>query len=297
MGTIDQTTIGGRESGEQVQFDRARGRAMKPLTYLLVDFENLQPTAADIERVRADDLRLWIFHGPHQNRFAADMVVAWQPLGDRVQFVQSSRSGKNALDFHIAFHLGVLHERHRAEGSPARFVVVTGDGGFDAIFSHMHTLSAAVGKAKSIPEALTMAESLSLAEPSRPSVTASHPVRVSAPVTDSTDAPSKPRPSRGLIKAAPHLEPKKTLPKKAAAALKPPPAEFVYKVIAQLRAHPKNRPGDRKALERHIISMLGNGVTAHTSQAVASELEQRKIVTYDGKKIAYKLPKATKSPG
>jgi len=270
---------------------------MKPLIYLLVDFENRQPSAVDFARVRADELRLWIFHGPHQNKFTADMVVAWQPLGDRVHFVQSSRNGKNALDFHIAFYLGVLHERHRTEGRPARFIVITEDGGFDAIFSHMRTLNCAVGKAKSIPEALSLAASATLAPPLQSGAIVPQPTVVAAPATVAVDAQARPRPSRGLIKAAAHLVPKKAVATKAPATPKPSTADHVEKVVAQLRAHPKNRPGDRKALERHVISMLGNGVTAHTSQAVVNELEQRKVVTFDGKKIVYKLPKVTKSPG
>lgn len=270
---------------------------MKPLTYLLVDFENRQPSAADIALVRADEHRLWIFHGPHQNKFTADMVVAWQPLGDRVHFVQSARNGKNALDFHIAFYLGVLHERHRAEGRPARFVVITEDGGFDAIFDHMRTLDCTVGKARSIPEALRLAASATLAPPLQPGATVPQPTAVSASAADAMSAQAKPRPSRGLIKAAAHLEPKKATGTKAPVTPKPSTADYAAKVVAQLRAHQKNRPGDRKALERHIISMLGNGVTAHTSQAVVNELEQRKVITFDGTKIVYKLPKVTKSSG
>ena len=87
---------------------RAHG-TVKRVVHLLVDFENLRPPPADVARVRSGEFRLWVFHGPHQNKFDADLVKAWQPLGDRVDFVQSSKHGKNALDFHIAFTLGVLH--------------------------------------------------------------------------------------------------------------------------------------------------------------------------------------------
>ena len=55
---------------------------MKPLTYLLVDFENLQPPAEDIALVRGEDRRLLIFHGPHQNKFSAEMLVAGNRSGN-----------------------------------------------------------------------------------------------------------------------------------------------------------------------------------------------------------------------
>lgn len=66
------------------------------------------------------------------------------------------------------------------------------------------------------------------------------------------------------------------------------------KVIADLRAHPKNRPADRKALQRHIVSILGNKVTAKVSEAVIKALEQQQIVKFNGSKIEYKVPKAKK---
>ena len=46
------------------------------LTYILIDFENLQPTAADVSLIRGPDYRVLIFHGPHQNKFDAGMVKA-----------------------------------------------------------------------------------------------------------------------------------------------------------------------------------------------------------------------------
>ena len=61
---------------------------MKPLTYLLVDFENVQPAASEMALVRGDEYRLWIFRGPHQNKYDAAMAEAWQPLGRQASFVQ-----------------------------------------------------------------------------------------------------------------------------------------------------------------------------------------------------------------
>lgn len=81
------------------------------LTYILVDFENVQPTAADIKLIRGADYRVRLFHGPHQNRFDAELVKALQPLGVQVEYIQCERNGKNALDFHIAFYVGRLVQK------------------------------------------------------------------------------------------------------------------------------------------------------------------------------------------
>jgi PIN domain len=66
-----------------------------------------------------------------------DTVEALQPLGSNVTYVQSDRRAKNAVDFHIAFHLSRLLEEHLGndarESNRARFIIVTKDGGFDAV--------------------------------------------------------------------------------------------------------------------------------------------------------------------
>lgn len=255
---------------------------MKPLTYLLVDFENLQPLASDVALVRGDEYRLWVFRGPHQNKFAAELVEAWQPLGDKVHFVQSSKPGKNALDFHIAFSLGLLNEENRAAGRAARYVVVSADGGFEPLFDHMRKdLNCPVGKASSIPEALALAEALTAA---LSDTAASQPPRAHpAPVAK---APQRNPPVPSFAKKA---------ATKTTAPLRNSVAEGdAAKVIAHLRSHPKNRPADRKALQHHIVSILGNKVTAQVSEAVVQALEHQQIVKLNGSKIEYKVPKAKK---
>jgi hypothetical protein len=237
----------------------------------LVDFENLKPAAEEIALVRGEHYRLWVFHGPHQNKFDAPMVKAWQPLGERVDFVQSSRQGKNALDFHIAYQLGVLRQRHQTAGSTANYVVVTGDGGFDALFEHMRSNGVQVGKAGSMSEALALAESWRPKEVAPPAMT---------------------RPSRGIIPAV-KAPAKSAPPKKTAAGVrKAVRPEDVPTVVAELRAHPRNRPGDRKALERYVLTRLGNKVAPDVVLAVIRALETQKVVTFQDKGIEYRIPKA-----
>jgi hypothetical protein len=96
------------------------------LTYILVDFENVQPSAADIGLVRGDGVRLCIFRGPGQTKYSADVAEAWQPLGASVTFIRCAKAGRNAVDMHIAFYLGELvsAQDRAAAGKGARFVVV-----------------------------------------------------------------------------------------------------------------------------------------------------------------------------
>jgi hypothetical protein len=70
------------------------------LTCILIDFENVQPTAADMKLIRGADYRVPLFHGPHQKMFDAETVKAPQPPGVQLEYFQCERKGKNALDFH-----------------------------------------------------------------------------------------------------------------------------------------------------------------------------------------------------
>ncbi|MEO8009118.1 MAG: PIN domain-containing protein, partial [Betaproteobacteria bacterium] len=128
------------------------------LTYLLIDLENVHPAAEDMNLVRGAEFRVRIFHGPHQNKFDAEMVKAMQPLGDRLEFVQCDRNGKNALDFHIAFYLGRLVQECEAAatlgGNRARFFVVSKDAGFDALLDHIRSLGYEAARVAGVREAL-----------------------------------------------------------------------------------------------------------------------------------------------
>ena len=44
------------------------------LTCILVDCETVKPAAAELKLIRDAGYRVRIFHGPHQNRFDADIV-------------------------------------------------------------------------------------------------------------------------------------------------------------------------------------------------------------------------------
>ncbi len=227
---------------------------MSTALHLLVDFENLQPPPEHVARVRGEHSHLWVFHGPHQNKFDAAMVNAWKPLGDRLQLVQSSKNGKNALDFHIAYFLGVLREQDVAARRRSICIVVTGDGGFDALFDFMRGKGCAVDKAGSIPEALALAARM----------------QAQAEKSSETKATEKPTPPRATLAE-----------------------QDVGKIVAAFVSDPKSRPASRKKLEPYVLARLGNKVAPAVAQAVVKQLIKRGLVTFDGEKIKYVLPAAT----
>jgi hypothetical protein len=286
-------------------------------TYILVDFENVQPP--DMGLLSGDQYQLRIFRGPHQKKLDFDIAESLQPLGDRVKYIQSDRHGKNALDFHIAFYMGRLLEGLEANGTPAsgntRFVVISHDGGFDALMSHVQSLGYAATKAASIRQALGLEEPVPETG-SAPQPTpvdngghATHSPPNPSPVVVS-QPPSKPPAveKAAPVAKAPPVKPAATPKKTATAQAKPgktppdkkPPTpvrrslgpQDKEKVMENLRLHPKNRPVKRKTLESHITSLLGGSVTPETVRGLVAGLENEGVIKFSENKIdEYKFPK------
>ena len=101
------------------------------MQYVLIDHENVQP--ADLAGLNADKVCVLVFTGAHQ-KVAISLIEAVQTLGERGRFIRISGSGKNALDFHIAYYLGKLSERD----PQASYVLVTADSGYDPLIAHLN---------------------------------------------------------------------------------------------------------------------------------------------------------------
>ncbi len=98
---------------------------------LLVDYENVP--RIDLSLLD-DSYRAIVFVGARQNPPRAAKNSETAHRFKRVDFQKISGSGKNALDFHIAFHLGRTFET-----SPETIcVVVSRDKGFDPLLLHLN---------------------------------------------------------------------------------------------------------------------------------------------------------------
>lgn len=100
--------------------------------YVLVDFENIQPEAEDLSFLNDERIKIIIFVNAYQ-KLSLDRNKALRAFGDRVKYIEMSGSGKNALDFMIAFYLGDIFH-----GNPdAKAYVVSNDTGFDPLLKHI----------------------------------------------------------------------------------------------------------------------------------------------------------------
>ncbi len=98
---------------------------------LLVDFENVQQI--DLSRLE-QNFHVIIFVGSNQKSVPIDLVTSAQKLGERVEWQRVDGNGSNALDFHIACHLGRVIEK-----SPSlHCIVLSKDKGFDPLLRFLN---------------------------------------------------------------------------------------------------------------------------------------------------------------
>jgi hypothetical protein len=265
------------------------------LTHILVDFENVQPSAADIGLVRGENLRLTIFRGPGQMKYSADVAEAWQPLGANVTFVRCAKAGRNASDMHIAFHLGELvAAQARPGGKGARFVIVSRDTDFDPLLLHIRSHGFEATRVASMKAALG-GKGVEAAEPRAPKARAPRsapaPVAASKAVVAKTPAKKAAGKRTPAAKKTPAPARKVAAVRTAAKAAAAPDA--LTKVIDSLKRMGEKRPGKRKGLERHIESHLGRNLAPGQLQALMEELEREGVLLFNDNKVEY-LQKAKK---
>ena len=99
--------------------------------YVLIDYENVQPSS--LAELDAEHIRVLLFVGASQNKLTFDIAVAVQKLGRRAEYIKIAGNGSNALDFHIAFHIGHL----AAQDPTAFFYIISKDTGFDPLIQHL----------------------------------------------------------------------------------------------------------------------------------------------------------------
>ncbi|MHC3434962.1 PIN domain-containing protein [Delftia lacustris] len=118
---------------------------MKSKKLLLVDLENKHKV--DLSPLD-ESFRAIIFVGANQNPPKAAKKPATAHRFSRVDFLKISGSGKNALDFHIAFELGRTFET----APDTQCFVLSGDKGFDPLLNHLNTNGMTCKRVESIAE-------------------------------------------------------------------------------------------------------------------------------------------------
>ena len=283
---------------------------MKEL-HALVDYENVQPTLDELEKLAPGFTDVWLFHGPHQthqaNQFAENHA--------RVTRVPRSGAGPNALDFHLSFYLGYVAAKHPL----AELVVVANDKGYDPMIAHASLLGFAakrVGyKGKPTPvvkvASTKKAVALKVPAPAKNAAIPAAPTKVvakkaSAKKVVATKLPMVRAPAKkgAAKKATPQQAVARKVVPKPPAKMAPTPAKA--KPVAVARAAASNpqaktlariqkglikmgskAPRKLKPFLRHVGALLGEGSTDEQIDSVVAKLEAAGVVRVAGDLVLY----------
>lgn len=123
--------MGGQRIGTGTAFYSHDGSPALSTNYILIDYENVQPT--DLALLGEKPFKVKVFLGANQSKLNVAFVVTIHKLGANAEYVRLASSGPNALDFHIAYYLGVLSTQEPT----ACFHIISKDTGFDPLLSHL----------------------------------------------------------------------------------------------------------------------------------------------------------------
>lgn len=223
---------------------------------LLVDFENIQDLDY-LKKLRNTDYEVRVFLGPHQAKLPTALVRQAQPFGSRLQWIQMEGHGKNALDFHIAYTIGLLV----AEDRKRRIFVLSKDSGFDPLIAYLNKRSIACERIEELGKFLTTKD------------TAHAPVKQSPPanlVPIETSAPVQAIvPSISAGKAPGNA---------------PPLAEVILHINA---IPPRTRPKKPKTLAAHLASHFKKQSPGNDFSVVVKELAKLGNISITGDKLSY----------
>lgn len=152
--------------------------------YVLIDYENVQPT--DLGLLKDGPFRVKVFVGAHQSKIPVGLASALQPLGDKAEYIVLEAGGKNALDFHIAYYIGLLSR----EQPSACFYVISKDNGFDPLVKHLKGKKVSAQRAARIADILTPTVTPETPNDDRITLAVDHLVRMKA---------AKPRTQKTLL--------------------------------------------------------------------------------------------------
>ncbi|KQO26612.1 hypothetical protein ASF11_02690 [Acidovorax sp. Leaf76] len=114
--------------------------------YVLIDYENVQPEHMDV--LNNEHFKVLVFVGASQAKVRFDVANTLQQMRDRAEYIRISGNGSNALDFHIAFHIGELS----AKDPTGYFHIVSKDTGFDPLIQHLKERKIFAGRVKDVAD-------------------------------------------------------------------------------------------------------------------------------------------------
>jgi hypothetical protein len=104
-----------------------------PINHVFVDFENVH--TIDLSVIGSKSVRFTLMLGAKQKRLDVELVEKLMEHAESVQLVRLTASGKNALDFALAYYVG-----RATMADPAAYIhIISKDQGFDPLIQHLRS--------------------------------------------------------------------------------------------------------------------------------------------------------------
>lgn len=133
-------------------------RSEQKRNHVLIDFENVQPK--NLSLLVGKGYRVYVFVGENQTKLSFELVDAMQQLGDAGRYIKIAGQGRNALDFHLAYYLGVL----TCNDPEGYFHVISRDTGFDPLIKHLRQRGIEAHREQDLAEIPPLRTSATVAE-------------------------------------------------------------------------------------------------------------------------------------
>jgi hypothetical protein len=129
-------------------YSPTKGESKMSTCYVLIDYENIQPK--DLHFLKDKTHNVKVFVGPSQKSLPVSLFISMLARGSNADCIQVETAGKNALDFHIAYYIGVLS----AQDPSASFHILSKDAGFDSLVKHLNAKGIATSRSASVASVL-----------------------------------------------------------------------------------------------------------------------------------------------
>lgn len=236
---------------------------------MFVDFENVHQV--DLTLIGAKAVSFTLMLGAKQTKLDSDLVEKLMAHSSSVQLVKLKSSGKNALDFALAYYLG----RAALADPTAYFHIISKDGGFDPLIEHLRARHIHVYRHVSCAE-------LTFTWPGKK-------LPVSEAIVVQTVA--KKAVKKVAAKKATTKPPAKKAVKKAATKKVDSEDQRIERVLKNFREHPKARPAKKKTLLAKVADLIKRPVDGPEVQGVVDRMMKSGMLNFDAKDVPeYRLP-------
>ena len=243
--------------------------------FYFIDFENLQNL--DYDSINKDTDQIVIFAGQNQSKISIEIIKKTQPLGKAVEWIQMEGSGRNSLDFHIAFYLGYFIALQESLCKKTKVHVLSKDADYDNLIKHIQSLGYACERIEVISKEIktTPTHQNKTTETTDKSIVVGNSVddqiarliKSSSPTSETIEKIVPPT-------SKPTLDSQQTDPYNS----------FVEKLT---KLEKPKRPRKKETLSNYITSYYRGIKTKVDSQLILNRLTKQKIIALSGEKISY----------